>query len=112
MDEGASRAVVELDNGEKGLLVTYGAGGVTPGDSYLWLFDEKGLPKAWQMWVNIIPVGGVKATWEDWTQLYLGNKIALSHKIGPLNVKISGLKAGASYQTLGFSTDPFYRLFH
>ncbi len=65
-DPGTERRIVELDNGESALLVTYTSGGSTPGDSYLWLLDETGLPRAWKLWVSVLPIGGLKITWEDW----------------------------------------------
>ena len=30
-------------------MVTYTKGGTTPGDTYVWLFDEKGNPKSFKM---------------------------------------------------------------
>ncbi|MEO1254396.1 MAG: hypothetical protein AAFY41_05860, partial [Bacteroidota bacterium] len=50
-DTGVVRSIVEVEDG-RGLLVTYTMGGVTPGDSYLWIIDEKGFPKAWKLWTT------------------------------------------------------------
>lgn len=66
-DPGTTREIVTLKDGSQGLMVHYSKGGVTPGDSYLWKLAEDGLPQSWRMWVNIIPVGGLEFTWEDWT---------------------------------------------
>ena len=90
-DSGTSRKVIILENGEKGLLVTYSSGGVTPGDSYLWILDEDGRPKSWKMWVKIIPVGGLEFTWENWQQQG-GAWFAPIHKgPGPLSVDLKNL---------------------
>jgi hypothetical protein len=67
-DPGTERTIVQTESGT-GLLVTYTSGGVTPGDAYLWILDEEYRPKAWKMWVSILPLGGVETTWEDWQQL-------------------------------------------
>jgi hypothetical protein len=84
-DPGTIRSVVETKQG-KALLVTYQSGGSTPGDSYLWLLDEEGRPYAWKLWVRIIPVGGLKTTWEDW-KAYEGFWLAGSKK-GPLGLEV------------------------
>ena len=94
-DPGTEREVVKLDNGSEGLLVKYTSGGVTPGDKYLWELDENGRPVAWQMWTQILKVGGLRTTWEDWEQLPGGAWIAKTHKMGSMNVDISNL-AGAN----------------
>ena len=92
-DKGTQRAIVGLEDGTEGLLVTYALGGTTPGDSYLWILDEKGLPKAYKMWVQIIPVGGLEASWEDWFISQSGAHLPKSHKLGPFTLKMGDVKA-------------------
>jgi len=105
-DPGTTRSIVPQEDGSEALMVTYASGGVTPGDSYLWLLDETGMPKAWKMWVSIIPVGGVAFTWEKWTTLATGAKIATTHKSPVFNIDITNLKAAKTVQEL-YPTDPF-----
>ena len=33
-------------------------GGVTPGDTYLWILDDSGRPVAWRVWVKILHIPG------------------------------------------------------
>jgi hypothetical protein len=81
-DGGTERSFVpQADENLDGLLVTYKSGGVTPGDSYLWLVNkETGLPKSVKMWVQIIPIGGVEFSWENWHTTAGGAKIAKTHQ--------------------------------
>jgi hypothetical protein len=90
-DPGTSRSLVKLPSGDDALLITYDSGGVTPGDSYLWILDETGLPTAWKMWVNIIPIGGVEASWENYMTLPSGAVVAQSHKIIVIPLELSGI---------------------
>lgn len=108
-DGGTERRVVNLKDGSKGLLITYKGGGATPGDSYLWLLDANGLPTSYKMWVSIIPLGGVSATWTDWTTLPTGAKIATNHdlSIGGMKIPITNVKAAANLTEFGLSEDPF-----
>lgn len=105
-DAGTSRSVVELDNGDKGLKVTYDSGGVTPGDSYVWVLDDEGLPKYYKMWVSVIPVGGVKSTWTDWKTIE-GARISTLHETGPMSITIEDLKAGDTPEEMGLAADYF-----
>ena len=84
-DPGTVRSIVQTDEGV-GLLVTYLSGGVTPGDSYLWILDEQYRPMAWKMWVKIIPIGGLKFMWES-GQYYKDIWFAPSHS-GPGGYKV------------------------
>lgn len=106
-DEGVQRSVTKDEDGNDALLLTYSSGGVTPGDSYLWILDESGLPKAFKMWVSIIPIGGLKATWEEWEKLGTGLKVATEHNIGPLSLSITNTAAAQTYQELKIKNDPF-----
>ncbi len=109
MDPGTSRGIVKLENGAKALMVTYDSGGVTPGDSYLWILDENGLPRAWKMWVKIIPMGGIGSSWENYETLYSGAKISGMHKMKAFDLIISDIKAGKTFQDIGIE-DPFVAL--
>lgn len=98
---------VDLEDGSQGLLVTYPTGGVTPGDSYLWLLDENGLPKAWQMWVGIIPIGGIEVSWSNWVVLETGAKLAQSHDVGIADISITNVKSFQTWQEGGLKEDIF-----
>ena len=109
MDGGTERSVVDLEDGGKGLLVTYKGGGATPGDSYLWTLDDSGLPTNYKMWTSNIPVGGVSATWDDWQTLPTGAKIATSHtlSIGGVEIPITNIKAATDLSSFGMTEDIF-----
>jgi hypothetical protein len=92
-DDGVERRIVKLDDGTNGLLVTYTSGGSTPGDSYLWELDDDGLPVSYSMWVQILPIKGITASWEGWTQMESGILLPQSHKIGPLTLDMGTIKA-------------------
>lgn len=92
-DSGTQRSVVALEDGSEGLLVTYTSGGTTPGDSYLWKIDSKGVPESFQMWVDIIPIGGLKATWKGWQIMESGVLLPTSHQLGPMHFEMKAVKA-------------------
>ena len=91
-DKGTTRSLVTLENGTSGLLVTYASGGTTPGDSYLWLLNENGFPNAYKMWVKIIPIGGLKATWDDWLVTKSGAFLPKTHQLGPIVLDMGNVR--------------------
>jgi len=111
-DPGVERAIVEDEDGERGLLVSYTSGGVTPGDAYLWFVDPDGLPVRWKMWVSIIPIGGISMTWESWVELDTGALISTEHEGGgQLITFITDLKGATDLEGLGVSPTMFDPLF-
>ena len=105
MDPGTVRSIVD-ENGDKGLLVEYSSGGVTPGDSYLWILDENNIPTGYKMWTSILPVKGAYASWENW-QEFDGAMLSTLHKLSKLDLEMKDVKTGSSYREFGFETDPF-----
>lgn len=101
-DPGTTRTIVSTDEAAHGLMVSYDSGGVTPGDSYLWLLDENKRPTGYKMWVQIIPVGGMYASWDNWKQ-YAGVWLATDHMIGPKAAKLSDVKAGNTIEEMGWT---------
>ncbi len=91
-DPNTSRQLVILEDGSEALLVTYNSGGVTPGDSYLWILDQDYRPKAWKMWVEILPVGGMEFTWEGWTQHGYAWFAPMHKGAGPISVDLVGIE--------------------
>lgn len=104
-DKGTQRSIVKQPDGSDALMVTYDSGGVTPGDSYLWILDENGLPKSWKMWVSIIPLGGLEFSWEKWVDLSTGAKISSFHTSKFLDLDLTNLKGEMDFESFG--GDPF-----
>lgn len=90
-DNGTERSIVALEDGKQGLLVTYKSGGTTPGDSYLWHLDDTGKPTSFQMWVEILPIDGLEATWNDWTTTESGAQLPTFHKMLVFGLEITDI---------------------
>ncbi|MEO1259194.1 MAG: hypothetical protein AAFZ15_10375 [Bacteroidota bacterium] len=107
-DPGTERSIVKLEDGREGLKVQYTSGGVTPGDSYVWILDENGRPNAWKMWVKIIPLGGIENSWDGWQTLSTGAEISTQHTFfgKPLDF-LTNVKAGMNLSDFGLGEDPF-----
>ena len=101
-DPGVERGLVDLGDDHQGLLVSYTSGGVTPGDAYLWIPGRDGLPAAWRMWVQVIPVGGIEVTWEGWKELGTGAKVSTEHEgWGRLMTFITDVEGAENLEALG-----------
>jgi len=105
-DPGTSRELVSTAEGDA-LMVHYPSGGVTPGDSYLWYLAEDGLPYAYRMWTQILPLPGMKSTWEGWETIHTGAKIATRHEMGPMTLEITNLKTGSTLTEIGLPENTF-----
>ncbi len=111
-DDGVERSIVTLADGREGLLVSYTTGGVTPGDAYLWLSDANGMPTAWQLWVSVIPIGGLEFSWENWVTLTTGAKVSTMHKTkSGMEITELNVKAAANLTDLGVKNDLFSVLY-
>lgn len=109
-DPGTTRSVVNNEDGTQSLLVGHSSGGRTPGDHYLWHLDANGLPSAWQMWVKILPIGGVRMGWTDWQTLPGGAKVAFTRTSSLTDLHFPEIKGGMSLAELGIAEDPFLEL--
>lgn len=96
-DEGTERSIVQQD-GKDALLVTYTSGGSTPGDSYLWSLDSNYMPTSYKMWVKIIPIGGVSATWNNLTVTPSGIKLPTKHQLSLFGMELD-MGAATSYNS-------------
>lgn len=111
-DAGTERSLVTLADGREGLLVSYTSGGVTPGDTYLWLVDANGMPTAWKLWVGILPLGGLEISWDNWITLPTGAKIATGHTIKSTSIStpITNIVSAPDVKTLGFYSNLFVEI--
>ena len=108
-DAGTSRGLVAGEDGP-GLLVQYDAGGVTPGDAYLWIVGDDGLPTAWKMWTQILPLGGVHASWDEWQTLSTGARVATLHQTKLFDLRLTDVTAAPDLAGLMLGQDPFLPL--
>lgn len=108
-DKGVVRKLVVKD-GKEHLLAEFASGGVTPGDKYLYLLDDKKMMTAWYMYVRILPIKGLAASFAGWTTLSTGAKVSTRHSIGPMTLKLTNVKGAATLAGL-VKPDPFALLF-
>jgi len=81
-DNGVERRYIKAKEDENpSLLITYTSGGSTPGDSYQWFVDENFVPTHYKMWVSILPIKGLPATWSNWKKTETGVLLAHEKKI-------------------------------
>ena len=92
-DDGTERRLVMVENNPNpALLITYTKGGSTPGDSYLWLLDENGMPQSFKMWTSILPIKGLESSWSNWTTTESGAKLPTFHSILFFGIEITNIK--------------------
>lgn len=93
-DLGTERRLVKHNNKEA-LLVSYTSGGTTPGDSYLWILDDNYMPISYKMWTQIIPLGGVQASWDTWTNTEAGIMLPTNHTLSLFGLQLEMGKVSA-----------------
>ena len=107
-DPGVERELVRAEQ-ERGLLVRFASGGRTPGDVYVfWL--RRDVPYRWQMWVSILPIGGVSASWEGWIRLKTGARVSTKHSTGLMDLELTDVRGGYTLQGVEPGRDPFAEL--
>lgn len=112
-DPGTMRSLVNVSKeypNHQGLLVQYNSGGVTPGDAYLWLIDDSGIPSGYKMWVSILPIKGLYTSWEGWTDLHNGAKVATRHNAGIAEFGMDAIQSADTWQEFNLDTDPLVGL--
>jgi hypothetical protein len=105
-DPGTRRSVITDEDGQKALLVEYTSGGVTPGDAYLWHLDEDDRPVAWQMWVQILPVGGLGSRWEQWQSHGRGVLLAHERRLLGMGMHLQDIQLDEEIPAVAAGTDP------
>jgi hypothetical protein len=106
-DPGTERALVTLKDGREGLMVRYASGGVTPGDAYVWILGPDDIPEAYKMWVKIIPIGGVEATWEGWAPIDTGALLAVRRVIGgKVELEFTNIRGSNDLNDFDFQENP------
>lgn len=83
------------------LILKFKSGGVTPGDTYLFVPDDQNRIKEMRMWVSIIPVKGATAEFKNYVTTETGVPVALDHELSMLNVTLRDLVMYSSYPTAG-----------
>jgi hypothetical protein len=105
-DDGVVRKRVPRD-GQADLLVSYTSGGLTPGDSYLWLLGPDGRPRGWELYVSIIPLKGLMFTFEGWTPLSTGALVSTEHRALGIPLRLTDVAGAATLAELVPGPDPF-----
>ncbi len=105
-DPGVTRSVVPLRDGTSALMVSYSSGGSTPGDAYLWILGPDNVPVAWKMWVSILPIGGLKVPFDQWTTTSTGVTLPTGHS-GWISLNLTNVQTAKTLPELVPGSDPF-----
>mgnify|MGYP001588688774 CR=1 FL=1 len=103
-DSGTTLSMVEHEDHDR-LKVSYTSGGVTPGDSYVWIFDEDGIPTGCEMYVQILPIKMVYTPWKNWTTISTGAKLCGEHKMMGIGLTLGNIAGGMMLEDVGLETD-------
>jgi hypothetical protein len=108
-DEGVNRFLIDANEKNERLFVHYSQGGNTPGDSYEWQVNDKGMPSSVKVWSKELPMlHGVAFELSGWKMLKTGLKISTKRLLGPITLEVRSVNADFSLtQMLGKDSDPF-----
>ena len=120
-DDGVTRSLITAPTQDPAespaLLISYSGGGLTPGDSYLWLLpalpagspDPLLRPRAWRMWVSVLPIKGIENSWDEWQKLGTGAWVATRHQVSGTGIKLemTDVVGAATLAELVPGPDPF-----
>lgn len=98
-----------MEDGVESLLVTFASGGVTPGDSYLFIPGPDGLPQEIRMWVQNLPIKGAAAQFGGYQTSATGVKHPTDNSILGVSIQVSDVRMFAAYPPPG-AADPFREL--
>jgi len=82
---------------ERALLVRYPEGGLTPGDVYLFVVDESGLPLRWEIWTRAIAVQGAVFRFANWETRPPGARFNTVYSGDLRDVRIENLQTYPGY---------------
>ncbi len=103
-DPGVRHELVQDESGDR-LKVIYSSGGVTPGDIYIWSFDEEGRPSSYDMFVKILPIKGVSVPWGGWIELPTGALLSTKHEMKGMGMTIENVKGGMNLSDVDLTND-------
>jgi len=103
-DPGVTHQLVQDEKGDR-LKVTYTGGGVTPGDIYVWEFDTDGKPKAYEMYVSVLPLKGIDVPWGGWKEISTGAVLSTSHEVSGVGMKLTNVSGGMDLSDVGLEKD-------
>jgi len=106
-DAGVRRFIVGKDTKEESLFVNYSAGGVTPGDSYQWRVNSKGIPEGVRVWSDQLSIfKGVEIRFSGWRNLKTGLRVSTMRSFGPMVIELN-VQADFSLKHMFGKKDPF-----
>ncbi|MBM4290330.1 MAG: hypothetical protein FJ138_01850 [Deltaproteobacteria bacterium] len=108
-DKGVKRFLLNKGTPNESLFVHYSSqlNPALTDDSYEWLVNAEGTPRAVRVWSSAHPLlDGVAVTLERWKTLKTGLKVATRHELGPFAVELS-VSADMSLTELMGDEDPF-----
>lgn len=107
-DAGVRRFLVNKETKDESLFLNYTSGGVSPGDSYQWRVNEKGMPQGVRVWSNEMSLlKGVELLFTGWRKLKTGLKVSTRRTFGPMTIELQVQAEFSLKQMMGNSKDPF-----